>query len=203
MRRRILVDFFKNGSIIIFKEVMNNSLTGALRTENNEGVANAGSWTLDENLAYTIFIDINKKSMTSKKKMRYAILYADKWSFTTSCPPLLAPELPPSAGATTRSSSTNTNTWVKSGRSSETKSLFLSTRPNSRTGSTEWSLLKETGSLLRSRWRSQSPRSMWMRLSMMTMSRRNRWASQCFTMFLCSRWCSGTVWGAPWRWWGT
>jgi hypothetical protein len=32
---------------------------------------NAGAWTLEEDLAYVIFIDINKKSMTSKKKMRY------------------------------------------------------------------------------------------------------------------------------------
>ena len=38
---------------------------------NQSSSANAGSWSLEEDLAYAIFIDIHKKSMTSKKKMRY------------------------------------------------------------------------------------------------------------------------------------
>jgi hypothetical protein len=35
-----------------------------------DGTSNAGSWALEENLSYAIFVDIHKKSMTSKKKMR-------------------------------------------------------------------------------------------------------------------------------------
>jgi hypothetical protein len=33
-------------------------------------IYNSGAWTLEENLKYAVFVDINKKSMTSKKKMR-------------------------------------------------------------------------------------------------------------------------------------
>lgn len=38
--------------------------------ENNLHNSNSGAWSFLENLSYAIFIDIHKKSMTSKKKMR-------------------------------------------------------------------------------------------------------------------------------------
>lgn len=46
--------------------------------------SNAGSWSFQENLNYAIYIDIHKKSMTSKKKMRYFNFNKGKYNFMTN-----------------------------------------------------------------------------------------------------------------------
>lgn len=76
----------------------------------DEILSNAGSWALEENLSYAIFIDIHKKSMTSKKKMRYFAANSEKCSFMKSCRPLSRLEPHPNAAATTRRCSTSSNT---------------------------------------------------------------------------------------------
>ena len=49
---------------------MNNSIPSNLTHQKHLEIPNAGSWSFEENLSYTLFVDIQKKSLTSKKKMR-------------------------------------------------------------------------------------------------------------------------------------
>lgn len=76
----------------------------------SQNLSNAGSWTLEEDLAYAIFIDIHKKSMTSKKKMRYFTLNLEKCSFTKNFQGLSLQGRPPNAGATIKRCLTSSNT---------------------------------------------------------------------------------------------
>ena len=83
--------------------------------------------------------------MTSKKKMRYGILYIDRWTSTTNCQFLLEPELPLSAEVITRSSSLSLNTLAKSEKSLEVTLESTTTRLNSEKELIKWRKSKEIG----------------------------------------------------------
>jgi hypothetical protein len=84
--------------------------------------ANAGSWSLEENLRYALFIDLNKKSMTSKKKMRLILPYPEKCSSMISSQDSSPPEPSHSAAATIRRCSISSNTSARSSNFSKIKS---------------------------------------------------------------------------------
>ena len=83
--------------------------------------------------------------MTSKKKMRYGIVYLDRWTSTTNCQLLLEPELPLSAEVITRSSSLSLNTLAKSEKSLEVTLESTTTRLNSEKELIKWRKSKEIG----------------------------------------------------------